>query len=101
MQGGYSWIGIEFGNRVCIQSPRMGECAGSADASYSADFGCAARVATVCADARLGLNPILRGNPRINPRRRAESGYHPDAPDCRSLVFLDCEIGHRHGMTWE
>lgn len=24
-----------------------------------------------CADARLGPNPILRGNPRINPRRRA------------------------------
>lgn len=39
MQDGYSWIGIELGNRLRIQSLKVGDCIGSADGRQNRSVG--------------------------------------------------------------
>lgn len=106
MQGGYSWIGIEFGNRFCIQSLKVGEYIGSADVRQNKFVGI------------LRISVALQEWPRYVQMRGSDqirycgailelirvdvpgNGYQPGAPDCRPLIFLDCEIGRWHTMTW-
>lgn len=39
VQDGYSWIGIELGNRFRIQSLKVGDCIGSADGRQNRSVG--------------------------------------------------------------
>lgn len=107
MQGGYSWIGIEFGNRFRIQSLKVGECIGSADVRQNKSVGIL-RISVALQEwpryVQVRGSDQIRYCEAILELVRADvpgSGYQLGAPDCKSLVFLDCEIGRRRRMTRE